>query len=113
MSGSRLGTPLRQVSSYTGPGVYWDTTEIYQLGTRQWRTIDSRIPVAGSFKIVVLQNRIVGIGFDPDYSSELDIVLEYDVESEEWVNLNMTTHDHLHANSGGLAAVPAARFGCI
>jgi len=100
-------------SSVIGPGVYWDTTEILQLGSGHWRTLDSRIPVAGSFKIVVLQGRIIGIGFDPDYSSKLDIVLEYNVESEEWVQLNMTTHDHLASNSGGITSVPAARFGCF
>merc|ERR1711872_42766 len=99
-------------SSVIGPGVYWDTTEIYQIGASNWDYIDSRIPVAGSFKIVALGERIIGIGFDPNYSSKLDVVLEFDVENEEWVDLNMTTNDHLHANAGGIAAVPAARFGC-
>ena len=66
--------------------------------------------MAGSFKIKLIEGRIIGIGFNPDYSSRTDIVLEYNIDEEDWVRLNKTTEEHLH--SGGHASVPAALFGC-
>ena len=98
---------------YLGPGVYWDTTEIYEVGSGlfgQWKTIDSRIPVAGGFNIKVVEDRIIGIGADPGHSDKFNIVLEYDVDQEIWTRLDKTTDEHLHV--GGLSTVPAARFGC-
>ena len=41
----------------------------------------------------------------------ISIVLEYNIDEEDWVRLNKTTEEHLH--SGGHASVPAALFGCL
>ena len=100
---------------FSGPGVYWDTTEIYEIGSGifgTWKTIDSRIPVAGGFRIQVIEERIIGIGYDSGYSNDFNIVLEYDVDQETWTVLDKTTDEHLHANPSGTTPVPAARFGC-
>merc|ERR1719481_1408350 len=70
-------------SSIIGPGIFWDTTEIFELNnitlSGEWRTISSRIPVGGGFKISALDGRIIGIGFDDDYLTHKDMVLEFDI----------------------------------
>merc|ERR1711892_206701 len=104
-----------KTSSVIGPGVYWDTTEIYEIGSGifgTWKTIDSRIPVAGGFRIQVIEERIIGIGYDPGHSNDFNIVLEYNVDQETWTVLDRETGEHLHANAAGTATVPAARFRC-
>merc|ERR1711892_1592891 len=102
-------------SSVIGPGVFWDTTEIYEIGSGMfgtWKTVDARIPVAGGFEIQVIEKRIIGIGYDPGHSDDFNIVLEYNVDQETWTVLDKTTDEHLHGNAAGTSTVPAARFGC-
>ena len=106
------GVSFNPLLKSSGPGEYYDTSEMLEVGSNNWKNLNAKIPVAGAFKIFRLDERIIGLGYNPTYDPDFHesiIALEYDFEQDIWMDLKITKEDHLQ---GGISVVPASRFEC-
>ena len=86
--------------------IFWDTTEILEIGSDHWRAVDSVLPEkSGIFHIENIEGKIIGLdGYG---------IFEFDIEKEAWTEVHKHVQDHVYANPQGMTAVPAERFGCV